>query len=70
LPKGGPTAFFNISLSMRSCRFSASNWRIRCRSALSGLPIPACPACSAVTCFNQRLTAVSPIFISSQTADA
>src|SRR5471032_1527635 len=36
-------AFFSRVLSSRSCQFSISSWRMRCCSAVSGLPTPAPP---------------------------
>lgn len=47
-------AFFKISTSIRSRRFSCSSWRTRCCSVVSGLPMPRCPLCSALYCVTQR----------------
>src|SRR5258708_36763395 len=52
-------AFFSSALSSRNCRFSASSCRMRCCSAVSGLPSPGPPARSASYCATQRRTAVS-----------
>ena len=41
-------AFFKISTSIRSRRFSCSSWRTCCCSAVSGVPMPRCPLCSAL----------------------
>src|SRR6476646_9960806 len=60
--------FFNNALSSRSCRFSASSWRMRCCSAVSGLPWPGPPARSASYCATQRRTAVSPSSIDRHTS--
>jgi len=61
-------AFFSKALSSRSCRFSASSCRMRCCSAVSGLPTPGPPAHSASYCAIQRRTAVSPSSIDRQTS--
>ena len=60
-------AFFNISTSPRSCLFSSSSCLTRWCSAVSGLPMPLCPDCSASNWLTQRLTALSPSFMSLHT---
>ena len=60
-------AFFNMSTSPLSCLFSSSSCLMRWCSAVSGLPIPLWPDCSASNCPSQRLTALSPSFMSLQT---
>ena len=60
-------AFFKISTSPRNWRFSDSSWRMRCCSAVMGLPIPLKPAYSASTWLSQRLTTLSTRPMSLQT---
>ena len=60
-------AFFNISTSPRSCRFSSSSCLMRWCSAVSGLPMPLWPDCSASNWLTQRLTALSPSVMSLHT---
>lgn len=61
-------AFFSSALSSRNCRFSASSCRMRCCSAVSGLPSPGPPARSASYWATQRRTAVSTRSIDRQTS--
>ena len=60
-------AFFNISTSPRSCLFSSSSCLMRWCSAVSGLPMPLWPDCSASNWLTQRLTALSPSVMSLHT---
>lgn len=61
-------AFIRIRLSSRSRRFFSSSCRMRCCSAVNGLPIPGPPASSASYCATQRRTAVSPKSMVRQTS--
>src|SRR5471032_447954 len=60
-------AFFKIVTSCFSCAFSCSSCRILCCSAVSGLPMPGWPFCSAAYCVSQRRIAVWPMLMVSLT---
>src|SRR5450830_941051 len=60
-------AFFKIVTSCFSCAFSCSSCRILCCSAVSGLPMPGWPFCSAAYCVSQRRISVWPMLMVSLT---